>query len=371
MTFVAEFEEHTRLSYHDMIEILAQTLAGFDPRSSGADELRFRVEYTRSFGRNHEETYRGYLAIDGSGLSPDADDPELSGGLVSGIRIRIGGERIRIETPDLTLAELATASQSDATATRFFTDQNWSVEVNLGGSLQGGGGLLPLYHQNVPRLDSEFFGGPEDDIFVSGRGDDVMRGRAGDDTLWGGSGNDSLSGGSGDDVLSGSGGHDRLRGGDGADRLFGGAGRDRLHGGDGNDRLDGGGGDDTIVAGAGYDWIYTSFHHTHGGDVFVFSDNDDLNLVRSTRDRYNRVDLSRVSEIVDFQDLVDNHVTFYEAGEYIPPSEHEQGYQDLMGGLSFAGAVIDDGAGTIILLSGYHRLAHFYDSSPDSTIFIF
>ncbi|MDE4302277.1 calcium-binding protein [Phaeobacter gallaeciensis] len=371
MAFVAQFEEHTRLSYHDMIEVLAQTLTGFDPRSQGEDELRFRVEYTRSFGRNHEETYRVYLAIEGSGLSPDPDDPELSDGLVTGIRIRIGGERIRIETPELTLAELATASQSDVAVTRFFTDQNWSVQVSLGGSLQGGGGFLPQYHENVPRLDSKFFGGPEDDTFVSGRGDDVMRGKGGDDTLWGGSGDDSLLGGSGDDALGGGGGHDRLRGGDGADRLYGDAGRDRLHGGDGNDSLVGGGGADTIVAGAGYDRIYTSFHHTHGDDVFVFSDNDDLNLVLSTRGRYNRVDLSRVSEIVDFQDLVDNHVTFYEAGEYIPPSEHEQGYRDLMGGREFAGAVIDDGAGTIILLSGYHRLAHFHDDSPDPSIFIF
>lgn len=385
MVYSAQFEEHTRLSFHDMIQIFSETLVGFEPRRSSPTELFFRVSYTRVLSRNHEETYEGYLAVDGEAFALNPDNPALSEGTVDGLRIRIGGERIRIETPELQLSELVAAVQSEGDVARLFTDQNWRVRVSLDGDFQTGGELLPYQHHNVPKLDSVFIGGEQDDTLVTGRGQDTLRGKGGDDTLSGregadelrgGAGDDTLSGGYGSDTLNGGGDDDDLDGGAGSDILLGGggddvlrgsSGGDHLRGGAGNDRFFGGGGGDTIVAGAGYDYIYTSFHHTHGDDVFVFSDNDDLNIVRSTRGRYNKVDLSRVSEITDFQDLVDNHVTFYDAGEYVPPEEHRQGYEDLMSASEFSGAVIDDGSGTIILLSGYHRLAHFTEDS----LFIF
>lgn len=104
-----------------------------------------------------------------------------------------------------------------------------------------------------------------------------------------GSGNDWLTGNAlGNSLISGEG-NDTLNGGSGNDALYGGGGNDLLTGGTGNDRIDGGAGADTFVfTGAfGRDTV-TGFDRLQVGEV---------------------IDISAISSIVDFADLVANHLT--------------------------------------------------------------
>ena len=118
-------------------------------------------------------------------------------------------------------------------------------------------------------------------------GNDALKGRGGNDTLTGGTGSDTLNGGGGKDILGGGGGKDTLVGGGGNDSLDGGGGNDRLDGGGGNDRLDGGGGNDRFVFASGF-----------GNDTLVGFD------AGNKED----IDLSRVSAITNFADLLAHHL---------------------------------------------------------------
>jgi Ca2+-binding RTX toxin-like protein len=87
--------------------------------------------------------------------------------------------------------------------------------------------------------------------------------------------------------MNGGSGNDTLNGGGGNDRLIGGTGNDTLNGGGGNDRLVGGGGNDRFVFANGF-----------GDDTisgFAASNAEDI-------------DLSGVSAITSFTDLVNNHL---------------------------------------------------------------
>ena len=118
-------------------------------------------------------------------------------------------------------------------------------------------------------------------------GNDALKGGGGNDTLTGGTGSDTLNGGGGKDILGGGGGNDTLVGGGGNDSLDGGGGNDRLDGGGGNDRLDGGGGNDRFVFASGF-----------GSDTLVGFD------AGNKED----IDLSRVSAITNFADLLAHHL---------------------------------------------------------------
>lgn len=125
------------------------------------------------------------------------------------------------------------------------------------------------------------------DDFVGSNFSDTIRGLAGADRLSGASGNDKLRGDGGNDVLSGGDGNDRLTGGGGNDLLDGGAGRDTLDGGAGKDHMTGGAGNDIFV-----------FANNFGKDVitdFSSADGEDI-------------DLSAVSAITDFADLIADHL---------------------------------------------------------------
>lgn len=160
-------------------------------------------------------------------------------------------------------------------------------------TLAGGDGADTLLgHGDNDRLRGEL----GVDSLRGGSGDDTLAGGDGNDTLIGGPGNDSLRGGLGIDTLAGGDGNDILRGYHENDLLRGGAGSDSLRGGFGNDTLVGGDGNDTLIGGPGAD----SFRFADGfghDTVYDFS-------------AWNKevIDLSGVSAITSFSELVNNHL---------------------------------------------------------------
>ncbi|MEO1494482.1 MAG: calcium-binding protein [Pseudomonadota bacterium] len=160
------------------------------------------------------------------------------------------------------------------------------------------------------------------DIVTGGGGDDSVSGGGGADTLGGGLGNDEISGGAEDDVISGQGGADTIDGGTGNDRINAGTGDDVITGGIGNDTLTGAGGADTLTGGTGDD------RQTGGGgaDRFVFEDGFGNDVLIGFSRVEDVIDLSGVTGITDFADLVANHLS-----------------QDA------GGALITDGTDTILL----------------------
>ncbi|MDZ4393497.1 M10 family metallopeptidase C-terminal domain-containing protein [Cypionkella sp.] len=109
------------------------------------------------------------------------------------------------------------------------------------------------------------------------------------DSLFGGAGNDSLYGGNQNDLLNGGADNDVLYGGNDADTLIGNIGNDTLHG---------QAGDDILTGGA-------------GGDVFVFAGvwGTDTITDFATAGLVEKIDLSAIAAIVNFADLVTNHLT--------------------------------------------------------------
>ncbi len=155
-------------------------------------------------------------------------------------------------------------------------------------------------------------------------GNDTLRGELGDDTLLGGSGRDSLQGSLGNDLLDGGDSADTLFGGahddtligaGGDDQLFGVTGRDILRGWTGNDTLNGGGGYDQLFGGADNDLLDGGAGNDEltgglGEDLFVFEDGfgDDTVFGFSSSDQED-IDLTAVTEISSFDDLIANHLS--------------------------------------------------------------
>ena len=158
-------------------------------------------------------------------------------------------------------------------------------------------------------------GGMGHDLILGGNRDDQLFGEEGDDRAFGGNGNDTVDGGDGADILRGGSQDDVLTGGVDNDVVFGGTGRDNLSGGDGNDLLFGRGGFDALNGGAGDDIL-------EGGvqaDQFIFEGafgNDTITDFAATNNA-ERINLSAVDTITDFQDLVDNHISQVDANVLI------------------------------------------------------
>ncbi|WP_430450473.1 calcium-binding protein [Rhodophyticola sp.] len=129
-------------------------------------------------------------------------------------------------------------------------------------------------------------------------GDDAINGGGQDDHLYGGTGNDVLNGGNGSDYLDGGNDDDRLLGGFSADTLLGGAGDDTLRGEGGNDVLNGGAGNDLLVGG-------------DQAETFVFADGFGQDTITDFDALLNaeKIDLSAISAITNWADLVNNHMT--------------------------------------------------------------
>ena len=130
-------------------------------------------------------------------------------------------------------------------------------------------------------------------------------GSSGDDLLTGDNGANELMGQAGDDSVAGSRGNDTISGGSGRDRLRGNADDDTLLGDDGDDRLDGGGENDVLVGGRDDDLLIGGT----GNDIFVFADGDGRDTVTDFEVGNDRIDLSGVSAITDFADLMANHTS--------------------------------------------------------------
>ena len=183
--------------------------------------------------------------------------------------------------------------------------------------------------------DDELEGGRGRDRVLGGSGDDRLWGQEDDDTVKGGSGRDRLEGnsgrdklvgGTGDDELRGGSGDDRLYAGDGDDELRGGSGEDRLKGGEGRDRLKGGNGRDYLEGGEGKDQLKGS----DGADLFVFGRNFGRDTVRDfDGSEGDRMDLSGVSAIRSFGDLIEDHIR--ERGDRIVIRGGEDGAIKLKG----------------------------------------
>jgi len=248
------------------------------------------------------------------------------------------------------------------------------VNLNVGNAF--GGDAAGDHLTSIENLDGSTFG----DLLTGAGGVNVLNGYDGNDTLNGNGGNDTIDGGNGNDVLFGGAGADSLDGGAGSDTasystssaavivnlntgntsggdaagdhltsienldgslfgdlLTGAAGVNVLNGYDGNDILNGNGGNDTIDGGNGNDTLYGGTGDdmlTGGGgnDRFMFANafGHDTIADFSANDA-EKLDLSAVSGISDFADLVNNHLS-------------------TDGGTGFA--LIDDGAGNTILLNG-------------------
>ena len=151
----------------------------------------------------------------------------------------------------------------------------------------------------------EITGGGGNDSLTGGRGADTLTGQAGTDMIFGGGGGDEIAGGGRNDTLSGNGGSDSIAGGGGSDEIIGGAGRDTLLGGGGDDVIRGNGGRDVINGGRGDDLM------TGGGgrDTFVFQNNAGDDVINGFSLRRDLIDLSQVSDITDFDDLITGHAS--------------------------------------------------------------
>jgi Ca2+-binding RTX toxin-like protein len=110
----------------------------------------------------------------------------------------------------------------------------------------------------------------------------------------------------GNDIIRGMGGNDNLFTGDGNDKLFGNIGNDILDGGEGRDTINGGTGRDTIYGGAANDRLTGGT----GYDVFVFADGDGKDVITdfNALHRFEDIDLSGVTAIKGFWDLMTNHI---------------------------------------------------------------
>ena len=151
------------------------------------------------------------------------------------------------------------------------------------------------------------YGGAGNDLVLGGNRNDRLFGEDGNDRVFGGNDQDIVSGGAGRDIVRGGNGDDLLNGDAGNDVMFGGTGRDLVNGGEGDDFLSGRGGFDILNGGAGNDTL-------EGGvqaDQFIFEGafgNDTITDFAATNNA-ERIHLSGVEAITDFQDLVDNHMS--------------------------------------------------------------
>ena len=181
-------------------------------------------------------------------------------------------------------------------------------DIILGGdqndNLYGGDGNDQVLGQ---RGADFLYGGAGDDLVLGGNRNDRLFGEDGNDRVFGGNDQDLIDGGAGSDIGRGGNGDDILNGGADGDVLFGGTGRDTVNGDGGDDVIFGRGGFDILNGGAGDDLLEGGLQ----ADQFIFEDgfgNDTITDFASLNNA-ERIHLSDVTEITDFQDLIDNHMS--------------------------------------------------------------
>ena len=153
--------------------------------------------------------------------------------------------------------------------------------------------------------DDTVHGGSGADDINGNAGDDHLFGDGGDDVINGDSGNDAINGGDGRETIHGGTGSDTIRGGNGSDFLFGDEGIDVLRGGSGGDVLSGGDGGDYLNGDSGGDVLNGGM----GADLFIFTDGFGLDTIQDFDSAdAEKINLAGVSEITDFNDLVNHHL---------------------------------------------------------------
>ena len=264
---------------------------------NGADVIAGGAGADRLFGDAGNDTLRG--EGDDDLLSGGTGNDRLYGGegadrLLGGE----GGDRLEGEAGD------------DIVYGQAGNDRLYGQDGNDG--LAGGAGIDVLFGGNgADRL----FGQADDDFLYGQNGNDALYGGAGVDRLYGGNGDDRILGGddrdlvygeAGNDILYGDGGSDFMRGGAGNDGIAGGVGNDSIYGDSGNDRLFGQDGDDGFVGGFGDD----AFYGGAGADRFLFTNQagDDRIMDFARFEAGEVIDLSRISDITDYEDMRDNHL---------------------------------------------------------------
>lgn len=169
--------------------------------------------------------------------------------------------------------------------------------------MSGGSGMDSL---NGGANNDTIAGNDGSDVLNGGNGEDSIIGGAGDDEITGGSQNDVVRGSTGNDDANGGGGNDTVSGGGGDDVVKGGKNKDEVRGGRGDDRVEGNGGKDTLEGGNGDD----TMEGGGGGDLYVFGRNfgedEILDFSGSNREK---IDISAVNQIANFNDLVNNHLS--------------------------------------------------------------
>jgi Ca2+-binding RTX toxin-like protein len=95
-----------------------------------------------------------------------------------------------------------------------------------------------------------------------------------------------------------------------SDSVGGGAGNDRLSAGGGDDYCYGAGGKDILIDGAGSDTLSGG----NDADTFVFHGDAGRDQIVYFRPLTDKIDLSDVSAITSFKDMIDNHVTMSDSG---------------------------------------------------------
>lgn len=206
---------------------------------------------------------------------------------------------------------LSAGSGSDKVRGHEGSDKLWGASG--ADDLSGNEGKDSLYGADQSDLleggqgDDLLDGGSGDDTLKGGQGDDVADGKSGNDSVTGGAGDDSLIGSSGQDTLLGGEDNDTLRGGEGHDSLTGETGDDVLYGGDNRDTLKGSGGSDTLRGDGGNDLLFGG----SGQDIFDFNEGwgDDTISDFDPSLSGEKIDLSDVTDFINFQDLENNHMT--------------------------------------------------------------
>ena len=247
----------------------------------------------------------------------------------------------------------------DAGRTANFTFSNSSVSLDLSHDFEI---VRIIVSTSSTGDDAVYLVG--DSRWESNIWDDLLDGGRGSDRIFGGQGADTLTGGAGNDVINGGAGSDFLQGGDGDDTILGAAdiftGRSmrtapaskfadlraiedtaggtffanpdvarncwidrRLE----LDTLMGGEGDDILVGGSGSD----EFWGGPGADIFVFvgTFGDDVICDFDSAEFGDKIDLSTVRLILNFSDLVANHMV--QAGQNVVIDAGADGRITLIG----------------------------------------
>ncbi len=155
----------------------------------------------------------------------------------------------------------------------------------------GGGGANSI-------KDYQLLGG-NDSIYVYGGTQYLIDGGDGKDFIWTDGTSVEVYGGRGDDTIFCYGSVSNISGGDGDDLILGGLGRETISGGRGDDTLQGGG----------------------GSDIFVFEDDFGRDLVTDFSVANDVIDLTLVSSITSYSDLLASHLRVGSESFYISDGE--------------------------------------------------